>query len=436
MTRGPLDKTAAGAQGLVRSHGAAGEFEIQPGTKIPTIEARYSLRNVTSRPLSQIALAPAPSPGGPLEEGEMEKGPDAYRIPAPLRPDPALQSRAGGGMPAPIHNFEGVPNVNHVQPADTAMAIGPNHVFQWVNLAFQVFDKSGNTLAGPFDGNTLFSDLGGDCAAINGGDIIAMYDQFADRWILTQLAPAIFGATGNHQCFAVSTGADPLGTYYLYDYLYGDALNDYPKFGMWPDAYYMTAREFGGKGGFTMTVTAFDRTAMLNGQPFTAIFVSLNNGTFDGLLPADLDGPESSARHGPEPGWHRLVLSGGNLPRSRSGQRGRTGRRDPHVQDASRFRDPGQHDLHGPVRLSHRRLQPGRVLRTGASAGPGGGNRGPRLDPLPPALQELRHTRVARRCITTPRTRRAASCRAGTSFAIPTACPSSSSRGPTGPTTA
>ena len=60
---------------------------------------------------------------------------------------------------------------------------------------------------------------------------------------------------------------------------------------MWPDAYYMTAREFGGKGGFTMTVTAFDRTAMLNGQPFTAIFVSLNNGAFDGLLPADLDGP-------------------------------------------------------------------------------------------------------------------------------------------------
>ena len=194
-------------------------------------------------------------------------------------------------MPDPILNFEGVSNVNSVQPADTTMAVGPDHVFQWVNLAFQVFDKAGNSLAGPLDGNTLFTDLGGDCAAINGGDIIVLYDQFADRWILTQLAPAIFGATGNHQCIAVSVTGDPLGAYYLYDYLYGDALNDYPKFGKWPDAYYMTAREFGGKGGFTMTVTAFDRTAMLNGQPFTAIFVSLNNGAFDGLLPADLDGP-------------------------------------------------------------------------------------------------------------------------------------------------
>ena len=289
--RASRGRTEAAAQGLLRSHGETQEFVIQPGTKIPTIEARHSLRNVTSRPLSQVAFAPEPSPGGPLPEGEMEKGPDAYRIHGPRRPDPVLQSRSGAGMPPPIQNFEGVPNVNHVQPADTTMAVGPNHVFQWVNLAFQVFDKSGNTLAGPFNGNTLFDDLGGDCAAINGGDVLVLYDQFADRWLLTQLAPAIFGATGNHQCIAVSTTGDPLGSYYLYDYIYGDALNDYPKFGMWPDAYYMTAREFGGKGGFTMTVTAFDRTAMLNGQPFTAIFVSLNNGSFDGLLPADLDGP-------------------------------------------------------------------------------------------------------------------------------------------------
>ena len=79
----------------------------------------------------------------------MEKGPDAYRIPAPPRPDPVLQSRAGAGMPAPIQNFEGVPNVNHVQPADTSMAIGPDHVFQWVNLAFQVFDKAATRWRGP-----------------------------------------------------------------------------------------------------------------------------------------------------------------------------------------------------------------------------------------------------------------------------------------------
>jgi hypothetical protein len=256
-----------------------------------TIDTRQTLRQAVSRPLLEIARPPGPVSGPMREVDDLEPGPSAERPRPPLRPDPVLQSRAAANMPSTLVNFEGVNNVNGVQPADTTMAVGPNHVFQWVNLAFEVFDKSGNSLAGPFDGNTLFTDLGGDCAAINGGDIIVMYDQFADRWLLAQLAPAIFGATGNHECMAVSTSGDPLGSYYLYDYLYGDDLNDYPKFGMWPDAYTMTARDFGGESGFTMTVTAFDRAAMLAGQPVTALFVSLHNSTFDGLLPADLDGP-------------------------------------------------------------------------------------------------------------------------------------------------
>ena len=326
----------------------------------------------------------------------MEKGPDAYRSPGPLRRDPVLQTRAGAGMPDPILNFEGVSNVNSVQPADTTMAVGPDHVFQWVNLAFQVFDKAGNSLAGPLDGNTLFTDLGGDCAAINGGDIIVLYDQFADRWILTQLAPAIFGATGNHQCIAVSVTGDPLGAYYLYDYLYGDALNDYPKFGKWPDAYYMTAREFGGKGGFTMTVTAFDRTAMLNGQPFTAIFVSLNNGALRRAAPRRSRRSQSSARHDPESGRHRVGRSRADPSRRRPAGRGRSRGRDPHVQDASRLRDAGQFDVHGARRLPDRGLQPGSVLRAGAAARSRGGHRGSRLDPLPAAVPEFRNARVDR----------------------------------------
>jgi len=259
------------------------------GPAVATIETRHTLRNSVSRPLREIGQPP--TRGATLREIEMEAGPDAGRPLGPVRRDPVLQTRTGTGMPGPLTSFDGTSNVNGVQPADTTMAVGPNHVFQWVNLAFQVFDKTGASLAGPFDGNSLFTDLGGDCATVNGGDILALYDQLADRWILSQLAPAIFGATGNHQCIAVSTTPDPLGTYYLYDYLYGDALNDYPKMGIWPDAVYMTAREFGGEGGFTMTVTAFDRQALLNGQPVTAIFVSLHNGSFDGLLPADLDGP-------------------------------------------------------------------------------------------------------------------------------------------------
>ena len=134
-------RTAAAKQGLTPGGGSEGDFVILPGTKIPSIEARHSIGNVTSRPLIQMARPPAP-PTGPLRDIEMEKGPDAERPRPPLRHDPVLQSRAGAGMPTPDLNFEGVPNVNGVQPADTTMAIGPNHVFQWVNLSFQVFPPS------------------------------------------------------------------------------------------------------------------------------------------------------------------------------------------------------------------------------------------------------------------------------------------------------
>ena len=189
----------------------------------PSIEVRHALRHVTSRPLSEMGRPPKTPAGTELLDLGMEEGPTAHLTLA--------AGEAGSGAPenqrAPhalaVRELRGHGNENSVQPADTTMAVGPNHVLQWVNLSFQVFDKSGASLAGPFDGNTLFTDLGGDCAAINGGDIIVMYDQLADRWFLSQLAPAIFGAHGNHECMAVSTSGDPLGSYYLYDYLYSDS---------------------------------------------------------------------------------------------------------------------------------------------------------------------------------------------------------------------
>ena len=62
---------------------------------------------------------------------------------------------------------------------------------------------------------------------------------------------------------------DPLGPLAEYDYLYSPThLNDYPKWGLWPDAYYGTFRDFTGFGPFNgMTVWAIDRAALLAGDP-------------------------------------------------------------------------------------------------------------------------------------------------------------------------
>jgi hypothetical protein len=68
---------------------------------------------------------------------------------------------------------------------------------------------------------------------------------------------------------------------------------DYPKLGIWPDAYYMSIDLYtvlgnGGKFKGAM-VCAFDRSAMLAGNPATMQCFQLSS-DFPHLLPSDLDG--------------------------------------------------------------------------------------------------------------------------------------------------
>src|SRR5439155_3180525 len=72
-------------------------------------------------------------------------------------------------------------------------------------------------------------------------------------------------------------------------------LNDYPKFGVWPDAYYMTANQFSGNTFVGPAAVAFDRTRMLSGLSATMQKFDQTNSvlsaSYFGLLPSDLDGP-------------------------------------------------------------------------------------------------------------------------------------------------
>src|SRR5207245_2121771 len=88
---------------------------------------------------------------------------------------------------------------------------------------------------------------------------------------------------------AVETSGDPSGTYYRYSFQYGN-FPDYPKIGVWPDAYYVTFNMF--KGGVTFAgpeVCAYDRSKMLAGQAATQQCYLLST-SYGSLLPSDLDG--------------------------------------------------------------------------------------------------------------------------------------------------
>lgn len=203
-------------------------------------------------------------------------------------PDPALQDRVDlgvfrlAGFLDPI-TFPGIGNPvgGGPVPPDTVGDIGPNHYVQMVNVRFQIFSRAGTSLFGPVAINTLFSGFGGPCQNENAGDPVVVYDQLADRWLLSQFSD---GTAPFFNCIAISQTPDPLGPYYRYAFS-APSFPDYPKYGIWPDAYYINTNEGGITGNY-----ALDRVQMLAGNPAaTMIRIGIAQNPF-GLLPADLDG--------------------------------------------------------------------------------------------------------------------------------------------------
>lgn len=210
---------------------------------------------------------------------------------APLTPSPSNSfDGVGNGFSGPQGTF----TVNSAPP-DTNGAVGLQDYVQIVNTDFAVFNKDpsrgavGTVRLGPVQINTLWSGFGGLCQADNDGDPIVVFDSIANRWLITQFA--VTNANPNFfQCIAVSTTSDPTGSYNRYSFSYPN-FPDYPKFGLWPDAYYGTFNMFNAAGTSFLgaQVCAFDRTSMLNGASATQ--QCFNAGTnFSSLLPSTLDG--------------------------------------------------------------------------------------------------------------------------------------------------
>src|SRR5256885_2244037 len=144
-------------------------------------------------------------------------------------------------VPSPLENFEGIRTLANVSPPDPVGDVGPSHYVEMVNLSFAVFTKTGQVVFGPADLGTLWQGFLQDCQD-ESGDPIVLYDQLADRWILTQFTTA---GPEFFNCVAVSTSGDPTGSYFRYAFSTGTNFPDYPKYGVWPDAYYASTREFG-----------------------------------------------------------------------------------------------------------------------------------------------------------------------------------------------
>ncbi len=234
--------------------------------------------NIREYPLVQFEINPRENPH--IFEPDFGRRGTWDRTDVPT--DPLIaNSRNRANSPSPLLSFEGVGNpegCGGCSPPDVVGDVGLNHYIQMVNATkVAIFDKSGNSLNTPFNLGDLWPS--GNCNS-NAGDPIVVYDEMADRWLLSQFAQP------SHMCFAISETADPLGSYHIYTYNVGN-FPDYFKVGAWPDGYYMSANE-GGSAAYT--AYAFDRAKMLVGDPAPSFIKFTGESNF--LLPSDVDGED------------------------------------------------------------------------------------------------------------------------------------------------
>jgi len=246
-------------------------------------------------------------------------------------------------------------------PSDNSLAVGRDYAFQIVNTRMAIFRKSGEIVYGPVATNTLFKGFGGACEGHNNGDAVVRYDQLADRWLIVMPVftrakerpdqPPVWKASerayvsppgvpdqpgaaaplfvpppvppspperpdttprprplrppeekGPYSvCYAMSTTADPLGSYYRYEFL-RPLFPDYPRPALWPDGYYVPTST--GDDVIQKHTCVVDRRRMLLGESATEQCIIVDGVNF--LNNADLDG-----RALPPAGAPNVVLAAG-----------------------------------------------------------------------------------------------------------------------------
>ncbi|MDR3701037.1 MAG: hypothetical protein P4L56_15425 [Candidatus Sulfopaludibacter sp.] len=281
-------------------------FALQPAQP-PSVEVHSAAKFDISPPLSSLRETGAAresascrncdAPGDPDQATQRNDAPPPAPPPLPAAAI-AVEQKEQGTRPAakPIAAFDGMgagfegpqgPAAGR-NPSDNSLAAGPDRIVQIVNSRLAVFDKQGKVLYGAVATNTIFKGFGGTCEARNNGDAVVRYDQLAGRWLYVM---PIFTRIQERPeepysvCYALSTGPDPLGPYYRYEFR-RKLFPDYPRPAVWPDGYYLPTST--GDEVIQKHACVADRAKMLTGKAATEQCVILDNVNF--LNNADVDG--------------------------------------------------------------------------------------------------------------------------------------------------
>jgi hypothetical protein len=217
------------------------------------------------------------------------------------------------------------------------------------------FDSTGLVLYGAVETRNIFRGFGGPCEQRNNGDAVVRYDQLADRWLIVmpifsrvadqsddrpmprageparKSLPGIVGQPGPAvrlyepppppparpdsqsaprdttrrrppqpaqgvyaMCYAITTGADPFGPYYRYEFI-RPLFPDYPRPAVWPDGYYVPTST--GDEVIQKHACVVERAKLLVGRDASEQCVVIDSVNF--LNNADVDGKMAPPRGAP-----------------------------------------------------------------------------------------------------------------------------------------
>ncbi len=279
---------------------------VEAGAEIEIIrpEVRTATAFAETRPVAEFARIPARvrdhKPGNvTVREILSPQTPGGAYNKSPHDNDGAVAKTSAVPMPGTSLSFDGLSNFDNINtyglviiPPDMTGDVGPDNYVQAVNALVRVYDKNGGALTPPFKMSQLFAPLGTPCSTRDDGDPVVLYDPLADRWLLSQYCNNF---PPFRQMIAVSKTGDPTGAYFAYEFVMpNNRINDFPKFGVWPDAFYMSDEEFLGSDYAGAGLFAFDRDKLLAGDP-TASYIYFNRPSTSinrqsNFLPSDLDG--------------------------------------------------------------------------------------------------------------------------------------------------
>ena len=107
-----------------------------------------------------------------------------------------------------VMNYEGIGMAGYYPP-DTDGDVSPDNYVQVVNCRFAIWDKAGNKLYGPVNTSTVWQGMPHNN---NDGDAIVLYDENADRWLISQFALPSYPYGPFYENVAISQTSDPTGS--------------------------------------------------------------------------------------------------------------------------------------------------------------------------------------------------------------------------------